>query len=293
MTFPRISIVTPSFNQGKYLDETMRSVLDQGYPNLEYIVIDGGSSDESVEIIKRYAGRLAYWVSEKDKGQTDALNKGIARCTGEIFGYINSDDLLMPGSLERVAQAWRDDKAQWIVGWSKYLEMDGGDYPYVVRPIGRKIDWFLHNPIPQQSSFWATRFFREIGPFRTDMHYCFDYEYWMRLRFAANVRPLGVRKCLSAFRLHEESKTVALQDRFAADLELVRNEYKKHLTRFQRLAWWWAKRGEDAERTRDRAWSALNRKDIKSARRQALTAMGEQPLSAQSWKLLICSLRGH
>ena len=293
MSFPKISIVTPSFNQGKYLDETIRSVLDQGYPNLEYIIIDGGSTDDSVDIIKRYASRLACWVSEKDKGQTDALNKGVARCTGEIFGYINSDDLLLPGSLERVARAWREEGAQWIVGWSKYLDIDGGDWPYVVRPVGRKIDWFLHNPIPQQSSFWATRFFREIGNFRQDMHYCFDYEYWMRLRFQAEARPYAVRKCLSVFRLHEQSKTVALQEKFAGDFKLVRDEYKKYLTPLQRLSWWRAKRGEDAERSRDIAWSALHRKDIKAARKQALTAMGEQPLSAQSWKVLICSLRGH
>src|SRR5471032_696184 len=116
MAFPSISIVTPSYNQGQYLDETIRSVLDQKYPNLQYIIIDGGSTDNSVEVIKKYEKHLSYWVSEKDKGQTDALNKGVAKCTGEIFGYINSDDLLLPKSLERVATTWNEGHT-WQVGW--------------------------------------------------------------------------------------------------------------------------------------------------------------------------------
>ena len=292
MGFPKISIVTPSYNQGKYLEQTIRSVLDQNYPNLEFIIIDGGSSDNSVEIIKKYADRITYWVSEKDRGQTDALNKGVARCTGEVFGYINSDDLLLPGSLEHVARAWQDG-ARWIVGWSQYLEIGGGDWPYTVRPVGRNIDWFLHNPIPQQSSFWSTQYFREIGVFREDMHYCFDYEYWMRLRFTAKVRPLLLRKCLGAFRLHEESKTVSVYDKFTPEFKLVRDEYRKYLSPRERLSWWIEKRREDAEKARDNMWRALNRKDVKAARREALTAMGEQPLSLESWKVLFFALRGH
>ena len=100
MEFPRISIVTASYNQGKFIEETIRSVLDQDYPNLEYIIIDGGSKDESVDVIRRYEKQLAYWVSEKDKGAADAIAKGFARATGEIFAYLNSDDLYLAGSLQ-------------------------------------------------------------------------------------------------------------------------------------------------------------------------------------------------
>src|SRR5215472_7727613 len=99
MPLPRITVVTPSFNQGQFLEATLRSVLDQNYPNLEYIVCDGGSTDNSVEVIQRYQDRLAWWVSEKDKGQSNAINKGFAGATGDLLAYINSDDTFAPGSL--------------------------------------------------------------------------------------------------------------------------------------------------------------------------------------------------
>ena len=114
MSLPRITIVTPSFNQGQYLEQTLRSVLDQGYPNLEYIVVDGGSTDDSVDILNRYADRLAWWVSEKDAGQSDAINKGFARASGDVYGYINSDDFLYPGALEAVGKAYASG-ASWMV----------------------------------------------------------------------------------------------------------------------------------------------------------------------------------
>src|SRR4051794_2419788 len=131
---PRITIVTPSFNQGQYLEQTLRSVLDQGYPNLEHIVVDGGSTDESVEVIKRYADRLAWWVSEKDAGQSDAINKGFARATGDVYGYINSDDFLYPGALEAVAKAYAAG-AQWMIGWVMTIEQDGGEWPQLPEKI--------------------------------------------------------------------------------------------------------------------------------------------------------------
>ncbi len=292
MALPSISIVTPSYNQGPYLEETIRSVLDQNYPNLQYIIIDGGSTDNSVEIIKKYADRLSYWVSEKDKGQTDALNKGITRCTGEVFGYINSDDLLLPGSLNRVARSW-ENGTQWVVGWSKYLEPDGGDWPYTVRTLQRPADWFIYNPIPQQSSFWATKVFKEIGPFREDLHYCFDYEYWMRMHFKAGLRPAIVRQCLGAFRLHDASKTMSVWPKFDKEFEVIRAEYKPYLSMKDRYQWWAGRRQVLAGDCRNRMWQALKKKDVKSARKEALGAMSGEPLSLDSWKSLFFALRGH
>src|SRR5687767_14913471 len=128
MAAPRITIVTPSFNQAQYLEQTLRSVLDQDYPNLDYIVVDGGSTDGSVEIIRRYADRLSWWVSEKDDGQSHAINKGFARAGGEVFGYINSDDILYPGALDAVARAYGAG-AEWMIGWVMTVEQDGGEWP--------------------------------------------------------------------------------------------------------------------------------------------------------------------
>src|SRR6266404_3514026 len=108
MDHPRITVVTPSYNQAKFVEATIQSVLDQGYPNLEYIIMDGGSKDGSVEIIRRYEKHLAYWVSEKDNGPSDAIGKGFARSTGSILAYLNSDDLYMPGSLKAIADAMSD-----------------------------------------------------------------------------------------------------------------------------------------------------------------------------------------
>src|SRR4051812_20683804 len=107
MPLPKITIVTPSYNQGHFLEQTIQSVLDQNYPNLEYIICDGGSKDQSVEIIKKYEKHLAYWCSEKDRGQSHAINKGFERATGDIYAYINSDDFFHPGAFDRVAETWQ------------------------------------------------------------------------------------------------------------------------------------------------------------------------------------------
>jgi glycosyltransferase involved in cell wall biosynthesis len=291
MAFPSISIVTPSYNQGQYLEETICSILDQKYPNLQYIIIDGGSTDNSVEIIKKYEKHLSYWVSEKDKGQTDAINKGIAKCTGEIFNYINSDDILLPRSLERVAATWNEG-AIWQVGWCKYLEIGGGDWPYVVRDIGRKADWFLENPIPQQSSFFARKIFDQIGLFREDLHYCFDYEYWMRMHFKAGLKPAVVRQCMSAFRLHDSSKTVTVWDKFMKEFDIIWAEYLPYLSLKDRYDWWIGKRRKEAVNCRNRMWQALKQKDVATARKEAAAAFSEQPLSFDSWKSLYFALRG-
>ena len=291
MSLPKISIVTPSFNQGPYLEQTIRSVLDQGYPNLEYMVVDGGSTDESVEIIKRYADRLTYWVSEKDAGQTDAINKGIARCTGDVFGYINSDDLLYPRSLDRVAATWQRG-VRWMVGWCLYLEPEGSDWPYMVRATQRRADWFLDNPIPQQSSFFDRRFFDQVGLFRTDLHYCFDYEYWMRLRFVAGVRPSGIRQCMSAFRLHDTSKTTTVWAKFEDEFRTIRAEYAKHLTLLDRLGVAVGRRRLRAAERHLAMWRAMKDRDGRAARRAAWSAAGSVPWSPQAWQNLALAHRG-
>ncbi|HXE53871.1 MAG TPA: glycosyltransferase family 2 protein, partial [Tepidisphaeraceae bacterium] len=163
MEFPRITVVTPSFNQAQFLEATMLSVLDQGYPNLEYMVCDGGSTDGSAELIRRHESRLAWWVSEKDTGQSNAINKGFARATGDLFCYINSDDTLAPGSLTAAAEAFKAGH-EWITGWVMYMEPDGGQWPQLPHSMQANVDWFLENPVCQQATYWSARLYKELGP---------------------------------------------------------------------------------------------------------------------------------
>ena len=292
MTPPRITIVTPSYNQGRYLEQTLRSVLDQGYPNLEYIVVDGGSTDDSVEIIKRYADRLAWWVSEKDAGQSDAINKGFARARGEVFGYINSDDVLYPGALDAVATACADG-ANWIIGWVMTLTQEGGEWPQLPGRMDSPSDWFVRNPVPQQATFWASRFWKEMGPFKPDLRYAFDYEYWLRLRFRAKVEPTIVRRCLGSYRLHHTSKTVSEWDSFEPEFDRVREEYLPLLSAEDRREIARKRKHKESERHRLLAWQALKKANVPEARKHAYETLRRTKLAMESWRLMYCALRGH
>ncbi len=178
----KLSIITPSFNQGAFLERTIRSVLDQGYPNLEYVIVDGGSTDESVEIIKRYEDQLAWWVSEPDAGQTEAINKGIERTSGEIVAYINSDDYYLPGAFEKAVALFESSGSSWVGGGVRDLDEEGNPtelgywtpqppgYYSEVRPDGRYGEmpavprgrqWWVVTPffLPQSSVFWRRELF--------------------------------------------------------------------------------------------------------------------------------------
>jgi len=291
MTLPRITIVTPSFNQGQYLEQTLRSVLDQGYPNLEYIVVDGGSTDDSVDVIKRYADRLAWWVSEKDAGQSDAINKGFARATGDVFGYINSDDFLYPGALEAVGRAYAAG-ASWVIGWVMSIEQDGGEWPQLPEKIASPSDWFVRNPVPQQATFWAARHWKDLGQFKQDLRYAFDYEYWLRLRFRGRVEPTIVRRCLGSYRLHQNSKTVAEWDGFEPEFNRAREEYLPMLSGDERREVARKRRHKESERHRLLAWQALKKADVPQARKHAYETLRRAKLATESWRLMYCALRG-
>jgi glycosyltransferase involved in cell wall biosynthesis len=210
---PRLSIVTPSFNQAAFVERTLRSVLDQGYPNLEYIVVDGGSSDGSAEIIERYADRLAWWVSEPDNGQTDALNKGLRRATGDIVAYINSDDYYLPGAFEAAVEALGRSNALWAVGSARFV--DKHDRPTAnwrpQLPRGGR-HWWILDPwgVPQAATFWRREAFDRFGLFRDDMHYVFDTEFGLRLAFAGHLPEL-IDRDLAVRVEHDEAKSWDLQ----------------------------------------------------------------------------------
>ena len=163
---PKVSIITPSFNQARFLEQTIRSVLEQDYPNIEYIVIDGGSSDGSLEIIQKYADRLAYWQSQKDKGQTDAINQGFARATGEILAWLNSDDVLYPGAVSAaVRQLHEHPEIGMVYGDCHWINAEGkviGNFPAAQTDLQKLRRGYVH--IPQQTAFFRTDLWRKVGP---------------------------------------------------------------------------------------------------------------------------------
>lgn len=187
--YPKISIITPSYNQGNFIEETICSVIHQGYPNLEYIIIDGGSTDNTVEIIKRYQQWITYWVSEPDNGQTHAINKGLAKATGEIIAYLNSDDYYLPGILFKVAEYFRQyPDTDLLHGICRYVNEQGekiaeqlGD----IRTLEEILDlwgvWWRKRQFVQPEVFWTRRITEKVGFFKEELNYVMDYDYWCRI----------------------------------------------------------------------------------------------------------------
>jgi glycosyltransferase involved in cell wall biosynthesis len=212
-TQPLVSIITPSFNQARYLESTIRSVLSQDYPNIEYIIVDGGSSDGSVEIIRRYSDRLAWWVSEKDRGQTDAINKGFTHANGEILAWLNSDDTYEPHAIrEAVAFLQGHPDVGLVYGDANFIDENGrvvGRFPAAQTNYRRLRQGYVH--IPQQSAFWRADLWRKVGPLDPSFYFAMDYDLWVRL---AALAPLQYHpRAWANFRLHTQGKTIAADDR--------------------------------------------------------------------------------
>jgi len=236
---PKITIVTPSFNQGRYLEQTICSVLDQHYPKLEYFVMDGGSTDCSLAIIKKYARHLAGWVSEKDRGQAHAVNKGLTRATGEIHGYLNSDDLYEPGALRAIGEAFAEGQRQWVVGQVRNFSEGQDDtittYPHDICDNDQWF-WFFANPVHQPGAFWHKRLFERFGGFKETLRYVFDYDMFMRFRFYGGFSPVPIPSTVAAFRLHGDSKTISEGHLFEEEFASVRREIMQSLSSAERRA---------------------------------------------------------
>lgn len=202
---PKITVLTVSLNQARFLERAMLSVIEQGYPNLEYIVIDGNSSDDSQAIIQRLEQHLYYWVSEKDQGQSHAFRKAIAHATGDLVTWVNADDVLLPGALRSVAQAWREG-ARWITG--QILWIDGEDRIFRCSRLPRYSDFFARRGMLNAggpSTFFALDLYKRSPGFGLDYHYAMDTELWYQF-VDLGERFVRLNSYLMGFRFHAESK---------------------------------------------------------------------------------------
>jgi glycosyltransferase involved in cell wall biosynthesis len=216
---PKITIITPSFNQGQYIEECILSVLDQNYSNLEFIIVDGGSDDSTIEILNKYLDFFDYFISEKDNGQSHAINKGIAKASGEIITWLNSDDLLLPNSLEIVAKVFSENPNVGLIHGNAILFGQNQKESLIKIPEYDLNERYLaYIPFPQPSSFFRKEILNVIGNIDESLHFGMDYD--LLARIALNYEILQIQTVLSKYRLHNESKTNSSLS-FANDWSIV------------------------------------------------------------------------
>jgi glycosyltransferase involved in cell wall biosynthesis len=215
---PKVSIITPSFNQGQFLEASIQSVLAQTYSNIEHIVVDGASTDDSVEIIKKYQRHFAWWVSEKDQGHADALNKGFAHATGDILAWLNSDDIYLPQTVaEAVAVLQEHPEVGMVYGDADLIDNSGstiGQFAARQTDYRRMLRGSVH--IPQATTFFRAELWRQVGPLDLGLFFSFDYDLWVRLAKASQLQ--YVPKRWAQFRIHGEGKTILNDDRCYPDM---------------------------------------------------------------------------
>lgn len=208
--YPKISIITPSFNQGQFLEQTILSILNQNYPNLEFIIIDGGSTDNSVDIIKKYEGQLSYWVSEPDGGQTHAINKGFKMATGDLIAWMNSDDVYFENAFKNVARAFQHTQGNFDVyfGDKANINKDGEVIrEYLYPPFsGWGIKYTTNMNISNQSAFWKKELLERFGYLDEKIQFAMDYEYFMRLYMKGSTF-YKISQVLGGLRMYSENKS--------------------------------------------------------------------------------------
>lgn len=235
MNYPKISVITPSYNQGQYIEETILSVLNQNYPNLEYIIMDGGSNDNTVEVIKKYADKISYWVSEKDKGQADAINKGFQRATGDILCWLNSDDYYFPDTLNYVAANIDITKKEILFGEVDHIfEPDKQIKHSNARNKYENYQLELYDYIIQPGSFWSKKVWEETGMVNEKLHFVFDWDWFVRAK-KGNTNFKYAERVMAMYRVHDAHKTSNGGEKRQKEIEYMLKEYsgEKILTAFK------------------------------------------------------------
>jgi glycosyltransferase involved in cell wall biosynthesis len=238
-SWPRITVVTPSFNQGEFLEDTIKSVLSQGYPNLEYIVMDGGSTDGSSEIIKKYEKHLYHWESVTDKGQADAIRKGFSMATGDILAWLNADDCYAEGALFRIAELFKQDEGDIFYGDEYVIDPSGGiagsrcSLPFPGRTLGLAFFIFGGFWTFQTTSFWKKKFYDKCGGVDPGYFFTMDVDLFIRM-LLAGARFRYVRKHLAYYRIHEGSKSCRSQDKRVSERRRLAAVYGERVPFFLR-----------------------------------------------------------
>lgn len=243
---PKITVVTPSYNQAEFLEQTMRSVLEQGYENLEYLVIDGGSDDGSQAIIRRYAERLAYWVSEPDKGQSDAIAKGFSKATGEVLCWLNSDDVLLPGALHAVADYFAaHSEAETLSAGAYSIDAQGeplpdwfGAYTLGVPASYDRLRYYDQDGVFQMATFWRRSAYEAVGGVDRGLQFVMDRDLFVRL---AKRRPFArLARFVACFRVHGAAKSTTIQPVRQAEAQELRKRYgvDRHSPAIQKLMYY-------------------------------------------------------
>lgn len=237
--YPVISVVVPSYNQASYLEETLASLFGQGYPRLEVLVMDGGSQDGSVEVIRKYESKLASWCSEPDGGQAYAVRKGFERSKGEVLGFLNSDDVLLPGALFEVGSMFAaEPSVDWVSGGCLRFSSQAPCRPMRnFAPKARWV-WVAECPLSQPSTFWRRSLYERLGPYPVDCRYSHDWHFWLMLAFGG-ARCRWVDRTLSGFRVHEQSATESQQAAIEVENRSLMDRYLPMLKGHERscVAW--------------------------------------------------------
>ncbi len=207
--YPKVTIITPSFNQDKFLEQTIVSVLDQNYPNLEYFIFDGGSTDNSINIIKKYEKHINYWESKKDQGQSHAINKGFDMASGKYVNWLNSDDVLLKDGIFKLVEHLENNPTIDVVYGNVVFVNSRDEYLYKIYevPYSQNITLYALNYLPQPASLYKLSIIKTLGPLREDLHYCMDHELWLR-SFRANYKFSHINDFIAGYRLHKTSKGI-------------------------------------------------------------------------------------